>query len=266
MTRKIFDYPELVRRTVGLGDRVQSRYGETVELRGVRVDTQAHYRPLRGNMNSRIGYMELAQLVGGVYDADAIHAVAPKSQRHLFNPMMAYGPRIKDQMPGVIEALRRDPLTRRASVLVARPDDSPAPTQTLDMPCTTSVQFLLRQGELQTLVYMRSWDLMKGLPYDLVMFGGLAQVVACCLGARATDLTVFAGSAHVYVEDHKVSNLPRAVHRPYDVQLPPDWERAAYLARDAVQAAKRAGEAWRPGWVEEYPNNDMEVDDHGFGC
>jgi hypothetical protein len=190
-------YGDLVPNVWYTGARVPSRHGPTAEKLGVQVRFRAGETVRRPGVNRALGYMELMQLIGGVFDPAALRRVAPRADHSLFTPQMAYGPRVADQVPRTIMALQRDPLTRQAVVFVGGVADGPTP----NLPCTETIQFVIRDSSLHAVVSMRSWDLVKGLTYDVVMFGGLTLTVAACLGYRAGVVTVTAGSAHVYQAD-----------------------------------------------------------------
>lgn len=225
------DYTEMVADVARYGDRIPSRYGDTREVLGVAWRRHASAAVRRSGMNPKIGYMELCQLIAGVYDPAAIERVAPNAQHALFTEKMAYGPRLRDQIPRVMLALRNDPGTRQAVMFVGSEGDGPSPS----LPCTCTIQFLLRGG-LQCVVSMRSWDLLKGLPYDLIMFGGLQQVVARCLGTGAGLLQVNAASAHIYLTDVAADKLPEPGRRVFRAHFAgaTKWEDAVALAADIV--------------------------------
>jgi thymidylate synthase len=106
-------------------------------------------------------------------------------------------------MDYVVDALVKEPTSRRAVLTIWR--ENPPPSR--DTPCTISVQFLLRDGYLNELVYMRSSDTWLGLPYDLFTFTMVAATVYLKLRDKGLDLrglgrlTNIAGSRHLYQQD-----------------------------------------------------------------
>jgi len=106
----------------------------------------------------------------------------------------AYGPRIADQLPQLVQALRKDPDTRQAVMTTWLPN--PAPTK--DVPCTVAWQFLLRLGRLHAHVFMRSNDAWLGLPYDVFNFTRIQAYIAGLLGVEAGTYTHTVGSLHLY--------------------------------------------------------------------
>ena len=252
-----FDYQLLGSTIAKYGDHIPSRYGDTMELGQVVVRTLPTLRPLRQGMNSRIGWAELTQLLGGQYDATAIAKAAPNSRRHLFNAQMAYGPRVVGQVQGVLDELAKNLFTRRGVVMIARHDDSPTPGPELDMPCTLSAQFIFRGGKLHSIWHMRSWDILKGLPYDLVMFGGLHQAVAQLSNLAQGELHVTAVSCHAYIKDLEAGMTPMNQHQRWFLRPRDTWSMHVRAAQLAMDPAK-----WhdgRPGIVREAKGDRLEV-------
>ena len=223
----MFDYAELVETVRNYGSIVPSRMGPTREKLGLQVVTIPGYIQQRHGFNKRLGYMELAQLLAGVYRPDYLARVAPNAQHGLFTPQMAYGPRALGQMTEIVRVLRNDPGTRQAVLFIGQRSDGP----TSDLPCTVTIQFLRRAGFLHAIVSMRSWDLIKGLPYDLMMFGGLQMLVANVLGDEEGSLLVNAGSAHVYEEDFAKTPTPRRLAFSVDVGFS-QWTDVTRTAHD----------------------------------
>jgi thymidylate synthase len=108
----------------------------------------------------------------------------------------AYGPMIRDQLHYVIDALNSDPSTRQAVLTIWRPNPRPSK----DIPCTVSIQFLIRDGLLHVVDTMRSSDLWLGWPYDIFNFSMLARYVICHLKQKPSLglLILQAGSMHLY--------------------------------------------------------------------
>lgn len=188
-------YPELLQHVHGTGMKVSPRGMETSEIIGGHVSLRAGEMVGRKGYNPLLGVAELLMVLQGTFDVEVIRAVAPKAKMSLFTYQAAYGPRTVDQMTPLVDELKRDPLTRRAVLYLTTPGEP------LDQsPCTTTIHFLRRAGIMNAVVSMRSWDAIYGLPYDIVMFGGLVQAVARAVhpGLQAGYVLVHAGSLHVY--------------------------------------------------------------------
>lgn len=115
----------------------------------------------------------------------------------------AYGPRIIEQLPYVIDKLLADPDTRQAGLTTWRTN----PPDTKDVPCTIAIFFLIRNGQLNSHVFMRSSDVWLGVPYDVFNFSMLAHLVAAKYNQRSGDmitpgrLYLTAASSHLYLEN-----------------------------------------------------------------
>lgn len=190
-------YTELVGQLIRRGAPRQSRYGPTLELVGLNVEVEAGEYPRRPGLNPAIGLMEGFFLIGGFFAKELIAKVAPKADLSLFTLEGAYGPRVVRQLPRLIEALDQDRDSRQHLLYVAQAGDQ----YRLDTPCTTSLQFLYQYGRLNLVVSMRSWDVVKGLPTDLIQFGMLLQAVTYCLDLMPGTISVTAGSGHLYTQD-----------------------------------------------------------------
>lgn len=129
----------------------------------------------------------------------------------------AYGPPWRAQVQYAIDCLRADPTSRQAVVTIWRP----IPPPTKDVPCTVSMQYLLRDDALHAVVTMRSWDAWLGMPYDLFNFSRLAAIVAGELKVPQGSLTVQAGSLHVYERDLERARALLDAWPADDEQKPP---------------------------------------------
>lgn len=113
----------------------------------------------------------------------------------------AYGPQLLPQLDYVVDALAIDVLSRRAlaSIWIRNP-----PTITNDVPCTVSLQWVIRDGYLHCIDHMRSSDLWLGWPYDVFVFAMASAVIAHRLKVKTGicyelgELIVIAGSSHIY--------------------------------------------------------------------
>ena len=116
----------------------------------------------------------------------------------------AYGPKVAEQLPYVIDKLHQDRHTRQAAMTIWRE----RPPETLDVPCTLALVFQLRKGELLTHVFMRSSDVWLGLPYDAFNFTMIAHAVCSNLNALDNtarfvlgDVAITSASSHLYERD-----------------------------------------------------------------
>jgi len=120
----------------------------------------------------------------------------------------AYGPKIITQTSYVVDTLIKDNDSRQAVISIWREN----PRSSKDIPCTLTLQFFLREASdelwLHTIANMRSNDAWLGVPYDTFNFSAISFYIACCLGFRGLkcklgELTIQAGSRHIYETDYK---------------------------------------------------------------
>lgn len=117
----------------------------------------------------------------------------------------AYGPKILGQLDYVIEKLILDGSSRQAGLTIWREN----PPRTKDVPCTVAIFFSLRNGKIDTHVFMRSSDAWLGVPYDVFNFSTVTYLVCALLNERKMDggyvtpgdLYLTAASSHLYLSD-----------------------------------------------------------------
>ena len=103
------------------------------------------------------------------------------------------------QFENLIELLKKRPTSRQAVLQLFDSTDLAKPHE--DVPCTCTLQFLMRGGKLHLVVYMRSNDVIKGLPHDIFCFTMLQEMVARIM---SVDLGIYkhcVGSLHLYDTD-----------------------------------------------------------------
>lgn len=110
-----------------------------------------------------------------------------------------------NQLEQIIELLKKDKNSRRAVLNISDPTLNRITTK--DMQCTMSIQFLVRNNELQETVYMRSNDIYFGFPYDYVFFVSLGEYVAKKLNLKLGLYTHHATSLHMYERDFNKFNI-----------------------------------------------------------
>lgn len=113
----------------------------------------------------------------------------------------AYGPRLfgaKGRLDEVIERMVAKRDSRQAVVQVF--DHADLGNQK-DIPCTTTLQFFLRESQLHLAATMRSNDAYRGLPHDIFAFTMLQEITARKLGVEIGKYYHFVGSLHLYDSD-----------------------------------------------------------------
>ena len=77
-----------------------------------------------------------------------------------------YGDPFNSQVEFVVRTLVDDAASRQAVLMIFQEN----PVKSKDIRCTISMQFIIRDGKLNTIVNMRSSDIMWGIGYDLFNF------------------------------------------------------------------------------------------------
>lgn len=115
----------------------------------------------------------------------------------------AYGPRLRnwhsvDQLAEVVRVLREDRESRRAAMVIFDPQRDHA--ESLDIPCTNWLHFIVRGNLLHLTVGIRSNDVMWGFSgINSFEWSVVQEVVANSLPhVIPGELTFMAGSLHIY--------------------------------------------------------------------
>ena len=159
----------------------------------------------RGRVFSCLG--ELCWYLSGSSTASDVSYYIPAYEAEAEDGVVygGYGPRLLrwdgiNQIDSVVKVLRDGPASRRAVIQLFDHEDLRA--QHRDIPCTCTLQFLIRGNRLHLITYMRSNDVYLGLPHDIFSFTMIQEVVARTLGVPLGIYSHFVGSLHVY-EHHR---------------------------------------------------------------
>ena len=100
-----------------------------------------------------------------------------------------------DQITGVIDAIRKNPDSRRHIVSAWNVAD-------LDRmalaPCHALFQFYVAEGKLSCQLYQRSADVYLGVPFNIASYALLTMMVAQVCGLKAGDFVHTFGDVHLY--------------------------------------------------------------------
>jgi thymidylate synthase len=100
-----------------------------------------------------------------------------------------------DQIGQVVDALRRDPDSRRHIVSAWNVADIP---QMALAPCHALFQFYVADGRLSCQLYQRSADVFLGVPFNIASYALLTHMVAQVTGLEVGDFVHTLGDAHLY--------------------------------------------------------------------
>lgn len=125
----------------------------------------------------------------------------------------AYGYRLRnhfglDQLTKVTQALSASPFSRQAVLQVWDPRiDLPAADGTpvsSDIPCNVQSCLKIASGRLEWLQVIRSNDLFLGLPYNLIQWTTLQEILAGWIGVQVGTYNQVSDSLHDYDRDVNV--------------------------------------------------------------
>lgn len=101
-----------------------------------------------------------------------------------------------EQLQYVIDELRRNPESRRASISIY--DGKEHELYTKDTPCTQYINFYIFEDKLNMNVHMRSNDLVFGFCNDQYCFSKLQELIAIELNLQVGTYFHFANNLHIY--------------------------------------------------------------------
>lgn len=101
-----------------------------------------------------------------------------------------------NQINTVIELLKKKQTTRKAVIQLF--DASDLERDYASIPCTCTLQFLVRNNKLNMFVNMRSNDAYFGLPHDVFAFTMLQELVARSINIDIGEYKHSVGSLHLY--------------------------------------------------------------------
>lgn len=200
-------------KVLRFGDKVESRNGMSKELTGVQMLIE---RPeLRWNSSRRralspaYAAAELFWYLSREETIERLLSYAPQYAGFATDNGVAtgaYGKRIAhnqedgDQLALLCGLLKQDPSSRQAVISLWRANDLRHAwlRDWKDLPCTLSMQFLVRAGRLEMITTMRSNDLWLGTPYDLFCFESIQALLACHLRYEIGVHVHNVGSLHIY--------------------------------------------------------------------
>lgn len=100
-----------------------------------------------------------------------------------------------------LDILRKDANSRRACIILNDANEDAGIT--LDEQCTVFLQFLIRNNKLDMYTYMRSNDIIYGVPYDIPFFVSIQLAMASELHISIGNYYHNVTSLHCYLKDMK---------------------------------------------------------------
>jgi thymidylate synthase len=203
---------EVFQRLHSSGKATKASRGNFVELTGVLIKlgnprSRLSRSETKGRPFSCIG--ELFWYLSGRNDLSFIEYFIPRyaADAEADGTLRgAYGPRLfpngqPNQFEQVLNLLKHKPTTRRAVIQLFSSEDISIGTEYKEIPCTTTIQFMIRDNLLECFTTMRSNDAFKGLPHDIFCFTMIQEMIARCLNLEIGTYHHFVSSLHIYEVD-----------------------------------------------------------------
>ena len=225
------------------GMRINPSKGSCTELTGVLLEIEkprARFSrtETKGKPFSSLG--ELCWYLAKNNDLGFIYYYLPAYKEYADGDYIygGYGPRLFnwegiDQVSQIISLLKKKPDTRKAVIQLF--DAKDIIEEHNDVPCTCTLQFLIRDHKLHMITYMRSNDVFIGLPQDVFCFTMIQEIVARSLSIELGYYKHSVGSIHLY--DRNKDDANRFLEegwQPTDIAMPPmpiedPWPAIHYL-------------------------------------
>lgn len=201
----------------GEGIVQSSRAGQTREIlhsaMSISDPTQRWVVSRQPPINVAFAIAEIVWILTGRNDSaflNYFNRQLPKYAGHGNTYHGAYGYRFRhhfgiDQLERAYNALKAKPDSRQVVLQIwdgksDLPDVSGKEAST-DIPCNIVSILRVRDEKLEWMQILRSNDIYRGLPYNLVQFTTLQEVIAGWLGSKVGEYNQISNSLHVYEQD-----------------------------------------------------------------
>lgn len=217
------------------GARSRERLGVLIEV--ANPVERVCYLPER-RTNIVFNFAEALWYLSGDDGLDYIGYYAPGIRRYSVDGKRltgtAYGPKLRRFGPGRLDQFRRitsllrddDPETKRAVIQIFDANEE-LERSNIDVSCTLNWQFLLRDGRLFMVAYMRANDAYRGMVSDFFSFSLVHELLARELGVGLGSYRHVVGSMHAYdSDDARIRAVLAAARRsPPGTGMPPSAQK-----------------------------------------
>lgn len=164
-------------------------------------------------MNPAFAIVECLWILSGRRDAKLVNFWNPALPRfggHGAVYQGAYGFRLRhqfeiDQIERAYLALKSNQASRQVVLQIWNPKmdlpESDGKPTAGDVPCNICSMLKIRDGRLDWLQTMRSNDIFRGTPYNVVQFTFLQEIISGWLGADVGTYSMLVDSLHLYESD-----------------------------------------------------------------
>lgn len=202
---------------------VDSSKGRSTEVFGALLELKNPRARLSRSFSKAKAFSPLGELfwyLAGSNSVDFIKHYIPNYPKLIKNEVTAsgaYGPRIFGEMASkkrdgisewdrVLRTLREREGSRNALIQIYANSD--AKPKNGDKPCTCTIQFAVRNGQLFMHTHMRSNDAFFGLPHDIFTFTMLQEIAARELSVGLGRYTHSVTSLHLYHDSEATAGHP----------------------------------------------------------
>ncbi|WDF55241.1 thymidylate synthase [Mucilaginibacter sp. KACC 22063] len=207
-------YQDLMERPSSIPTTRSKKGGDTCEIIGVSLTlANPRARLSRSEVKGK-AFSPVGELLWYLSGSNTLEFIQPyishyKDETDDGNTIYgAYGPRLLNmhnkynQVNNIIKLLGQKPTSRRAVIQLFDASDLVGTHK--EIPCTCTLQFLLRDNQLNLHVSMRSNDAYMGLPHDVFAFTMLQEIMANILGVDMGAYHHSVGSLHLYDNDRNL--------------------------------------------------------------
>jgi thymidylate synthase len=220
----------LLPRLLAGGSRIAASRGRTTELTGVSLTLSNPRARLSRAENRRVFFSCLGEWLWYLAGSRALDFIEYYVSRYRDESedgrtvYGAYGPRLfrmrgQNQLVNVLSLLRDRPTSRRAVVQLFDAKDLASPHK--EVPCTCTLQFMVRGGRLLLLTSMRSNDAYFGLAHDVFAFTMLQELMARSLELEVGQYHHSIGSLHLYDSHRRAATAYLREGWQETVSMPP---------------------------------------------
>lgn len=202
---------------IATNNLVESTKGETLELSQVMIclnnPRQRWISSRRPSISIAFALAEVVWILNKSNDSRVINYWNPVLSKYSGTDEEyygAYGYRLGyefgiDQLSAAYYALKNNPNTRQVVLEYYKPDidipNTDGTSKASDIPCNVASIVKIRNKKLDWTQIMRSNDVILGLPYNIVQFTFLQEVLAGWLRIEVGKYTHFSDSMHMYLSD-----------------------------------------------------------------
>lgn len=205
---------DVLDRLLKINDRVAGSRGSFSEITGVLLELTNPLARLSRTEKKTHVFSSLGELLWYLSGSNDLAFITYYLRRYLGESddektvYGAYGPRLlkmagqHDQISNVIKVLQAKRTSKRAVIQLFDAADLAQPHR--EVPCTCTIQLMVRADKVHMLTNMRSNDAYLGLPHDVFAFTMLQELIARSLDVAVGSYKHFVGSLHLY-EDHRTA-------------------------------------------------------------